>query len=48
MLLSNFVSTSPLVFNGFSLISNAFISIHEYSNKIVIMSDHCLKTMSKH
>ena len=40
--MSNFISTPPLVFDEFSLISIVFIinDFHEYANKIVIMLDH--------
>ena len=33
----------PLNFHDFSLISNIFINIHEYSNLIICISEHWIK-----
>ena len=35
----------PLNFNDFSLISNIFISIHEYANLIICISEHWMKVL---
>ena len=35
----------PLNFHDFSLISNTFINIHEYTNLIICISEHWMKVI---
>ena len=43
--MSNFVNASLLIFQQFSFISDNSIKIHEYSSKIVFLSDHNVKVI---
>ena len=36
---------TPLFFYDFSLISNVFITIHEYANLIICISEHKMKVL---
>ena len=42
----NFISITPSFFHDLSFISNAFIKKHEYSNKIICISNHVKSTSS--
>ena len=38
---------TPLIFTIFSLISNIFINIHEYTNLLICISEHWIKVLCR-